>query len=596
MATSFIDEYLVKLGAGVDQSGMQRFYQALHQATSVTESSAHAMTMAFFKAQTEIVGGFAAIGVAALGLASKVAMADQSYRLFAMHMYMSKENARGLKVAMDALGEPLENLTWDKELRDRTHQLLADQRAMAPDGDFDDKMKKLRDIQFQFTRMEVEFQYLTMHVVNDFLKALGLGPDTLLDKLSRFNDWVTTHLPDISNKFVTLFLPVWKDIKVVAEATGHALAEASVAFTNIVGLLTGDNSIMGTTFDMEKLAGAVVHVANGFASFAKAIANVEEMVAHLVSALALLIHGDFSGAGKELGAALHSISKEVVGATVGGVSGGLLGGGVGATLGGLAGGAVGGLFGPAGIPIGAAIGSSLFGTVGATTGAVGGSFIGSAYAGHRGNSYEALPNGSVESGPTPMSSDGGGISELLDKYAARYGVNSAVLHALSQVESRQRQFDSKGELVHSVDENGKTIAVGAMQLTDATARTLGVDRTSAEGNVEGGARLFSQLLEKYKDKGGLPVAIGAYHEGETKMDKILTHKASLSNEARDEISKVMRLTGAQGDVQVGSIVIHIDKPNATNEDVGRAVETRLRAMQQKKVQRNLAELNDLGWS
>ena len=98
-----IDEYMVRLGASVDASGMQRFYQALREASNVSDASAKSIAGAFFKAQTEIVSGFLAIGTAALTMVDKVAMADQQYRMFAMHMFIAKDAARSLKIGMDAL-------------------------------------------------------------------------------------------------------------------------------------------------------------------------------------------------------------------------------------------------------------------------------------------------------------------------------------------------------------------------------------------------------------------------------------------------------------------------------------------------------------
>jgi hypothetical protein len=545
MSTNYIDEYLVKLGASVDQSGMHRFHQALREAATVADSSAASIAGAFFKAQTEIVSGFAAIGSAALGLVDKISMADQSYRLFALHMYMSKEAARSLKVAMDALGEPLENLTWDKELRERTHQLIVDQRAMAPNGDFDAQMRKVRDIRFEFTRMEVEGQYLAMHVVTDFMKALGFGPDELLRKLQHFNDWVTHSLPQISERIVTLFLPVWKDVKDVFGATAEAASAMGVEFTNLVGLLTGDHAIQGTTFNLEKFAGAVVHIVHGFAVFAEAIANVEGMLAHLVSALVLVASGNFSGAAAELGAAFHDVTAKAVGGVIGGAAGGILG--------------------------------SVAGPIGTGAGALGGAAIGA-------NIMDKAFGGT----PSSAGSDAN-ISGLVQRYASQLGVNPRLAQALAMQESGMRQFGSGGGVITSA-----TGAMGAMQLTGATARALGVDRTNAEDNVKGGMTLFAHLLQKYH--GDAPTAIAAYHEGESKMNAILAGRATLSSEARDEVAKVMRGAGGHGDVQVGSITIHIDKPNATNEDVGNAVVARLRSMQDKKVQRNLAEFQGVSWS
>lgn len=569
MSTEYVDEYLVKLGASVDQSGLNRFHQALREAATVADASAASIAGAFFKAQTEVVSGFVSIGSAAVGLADKVAMADQSYRLFALHMYTTKETARGLKVAMDALGEPLENLTWDKELRDRTRQLIEDQRAMAPEGNFDSQMRKIRDVRFEFTRMEVEVQYLAMHVVNDFMTALGFGPDELLSKLRKFNDWVIHDLPQISQRMVSMFMPIWKDVERVGDATWKAFKAASVAFTNLIGLLTGDTSIEGTAFDVQKLAGAMEHIVGGFANFAIAIANVEELLAHLVSGLLRLFRLDFAGAGQEFSAAFKSIGTEAAGGVVGGVAGGLSGAAGGAVLGGLAG----SIFGPAGTAIGSSIGSAL----GGAAGSVGGAFIGSNV-----SSYGSAAYGNAASGGDTST------SSLVQHYAELFGVNPRLALALSAQESGLRHFNADGSVITSA-----TGARGAMQLTSATARGLGVNRDNPEDNIKGGMMLFSHLLQKYGDA---PTAIAAYHEGETKMSRILAGRDTLSSEARDEVAKVMRGAGASGDVQVGSIVIHIAKPNATNADVGTAVVSKLREMRDKKVQRNLAEGQDASWS
>lgn len=594
MSTNFIDEYLVRLGASVDQSGMAKFHQALREASMVAEANASSITGSFLKAQAEIVGGFVAIGTAAVGLVDKVAMADQSYRLFALHMYMGKENARGLKVAMDALGASLEDMTWDKELRDRTHQLLLDQQAMAPNGDFDAQMKKVRDIRFEFTRMEVELQYLGMHVVQDFMKALGFGPDELLNKLRRFNDWVTHDLPQISAKMVSMFMPIWHDIEMVGDATWKAFQAASVAFANLIGLLTGDSSIQGTTFDIQKMAGAIDHIVGGFAAFAVAIANVEEMLGHLISALVLLFSGNFKGASDEIGAAFHALGLEAVGgvagATVGGVVGTAAGGGGGALIGG----AVGSLLGPVGTAAGAAIGGTVGAALGGGTGVLGGAFLGSNVPGWRSEKYG--PGGAAVSGKVIERTGGPGqeydrtgVTTLVQKYADLYGVDRRLAVALAKQESSLRQFNKDGSVVQS-----PTGPMGVMQLTKATAKGMGVDRTDTEDNIKGGMQLFAQLLQQYQGDAGK--AIAAYHEGAPKMQDILHNRATLSSEARNEVASVMSNAGAQGDVHIGSIVVHVDKSNATNEDVGNAIAAKVRDNQNKKVQRNLAEFQDISWS
>lgn len=534
MATNFIDEYLIKLGAAVDASGMARFHQALREASAVAESSAASIAGAFFKAQTEVVSGLAAIGGAALGLVDKVAMADQQYRLFALHMYMSKDAARGLKIAMDALGEPLENLAWDAELRARTHQLILDQRAMAPNGDFDAQMRKIRDVRFEFTRMEVELQLLGMHVVQDFMRALGVGPDELLAKLRGFNNWVTHNLPMISDKIVTLFMPVWNDLKDVFFAVKDALEATGLAFTNIVGALTGDTSIEGTTFNFEKMAGALQHVAHWMAVFAEVVAKAEELVADLTAAISQL-----------LSAVPAPILDAVVGASVGGFFGGPLG---------------------------------------AVAGAATGVAIG--------------PWGGAPTAAKIAAQNSNTIHGLIDKYAAQYGVDPRLAHALAMQESGERQYAPGGGLLHGRNPDGSmTTATGAFQLLDATAKALGVNSANPEQNVQGGMYLFSRLLQKYSAyPNSQELAIAAYHDGEPRVDAFLARRATLSSEALGEIAGVQRrMNAGGGDVTVGSIVVHVDKPNAVNADVGNAVAARLRGLQDKRTQRNLSEFQGLSW-
>lgn len=327
----YIDEYLVKLGFTTDQVGLTRFQNAMREAKGVVTNNLGEMARAVLRTETEIGAGFAAIGVAAIGMADKIAMADQSYRLFALHMYMTKDTARALKVAMDALGEPLENLTWDAELRRRTQQLIEDQRAMAPRGDFDAQMRKIRDIRFEFTRMRVELQYLGMNTLSAFMKALGVGPDELLTKLRKFNDWVIGRMPQISQAIAQWFLPIWRDVVDVGKSALQIFEDLGLLFTNIVGLLSGNSAIEGTTFSIKKFATAVQT---------------------LVHWLALTF--EF----------LSKITGLLTGVTVGG--------GVGGTIGSIVGGVAGIPGGPAGIGAGILAGGATGTAVGAAVGGTGG--------------------------------------------------------------------------------------------------------------------------------------------------------------------------------------------------------------------------------
>lgn len=506
---------------------MGRFQNAIRDAAALVDSKSLAMAGSFLKAQTEIVGGFAAIGSAAVGLVDHVANADQEFRLLGMHMYMSKDAARSLKITMDALGQPLENLAWDPELRERAARLIELQRNAAPGGDFEAQMHKVRAIRNEFAGMEVEVQYLGMHVVQDFMKALGMGPDDLLAKLRGFNDWVSTRMPEISRHIVNDFLPVWRNVVEVLKATGEAAKQGVIVFTNLVGLLSGDTSIQGTALSLDNLSTALQHVSGGFASFGMLFAHIEELLSHVLVAMNLIGHGKFTEAGAELKAGAASLSAEEWLTVVGAVGGTVLGG-----------------------PLGGVVGAGL--AYGVTS---------------------AL--------------DHGGAHDVVDRAARAQGVDPVLLHALAKVESGESQFGPDGRVLQSATSSAR----GIMQLLAGTAKSLGVNPDDINQNAAGGAHLLKTLLDRY---GSVPTAIAAWHEGEPKMQRILAGKDSLSPEAYAEVAKVMRLTGTHGDVHIGSIVVHVDKKNAVNEDVADVVVARLRAMQGKSMQRNQLEFQSVG--
>jgi hypothetical protein len=552
MSNNFVDEYLVRLGASVDQSGLSRFHQALHDTASVTDRTAFGMAQAIFKAQTEIVGGFVAMGTAAVGLVDKVAMADQEYRLFALHMYMTKDAARGLKVAMDALGQPLENLAWDTELRERTKRLLEDQRGMAPSGDFEAQMRKIRDARFEFTRMEVELQYLGMHVAQDFLKALGMGPDDLLKRLRTFNDWVVHDMPAISQKIVTLFMPVWEQIKAVLSDTADVLKDASIDFNALIGTLSGDDSIDKTTASVDSLAKSLAHVVFWLGEAARLVAGLEKVA--LNTAVVILNIGKALAHANPISPLFWKDLSEGKNP-----------------------------YAIAGDSLTAAADASVrvargFDTIGGTL--LPSDFGGDKFEGGRGVVAPGVANTAGSAIQLLRSLVGSGVGQ--------YDVPLRLAEALAMTESGARQTDAQGNVVKS-----SAGALGIMQLMPSTARSLGVDPTNAAQNVAGGLALLKHLLDKYGDA---PTAVAAYHEGEPKMNAILAGRASLSSEARAEVAAVMQRIGMTGDVHVGSIVVHVNKPGATNSDVADVLVARLRAAQNKRTQRNLAEAQGMSWS
>jgi hypothetical protein len=568
MPANILDEYLVKLGAVVDQAGLNRFNAALDAVRKNTEWGTAAMARSMGTAAKEIIVGLAAIGAATVGLLDHVANADQQYRLFSMHMFMNKDAARSLKITMDALGESLDNITWDPELSKRASQLFEDQRRMVPNGDFEGQMHKIRDIRFQFTRMEVELKYLGMHVAMDFMKALGMGPDDLLKKLEKFNKWVQTHLPEISNRIMKTIIPlgkeIWKDVK----AIGSALKQLGLEFTNFVGILDDDPSMQGAEFSFEKFSKASHRMALAFKNDMVIIGNSLKVLANAVEGSILVLRAEFYAikavatlnAGDLVKATefaqLAWVDKDPVQVTDPSK--------------------------PNYLPPPTAKGEVQSGALGNNP--LNGQPV-------QGDWYSR----SKSWWNTPLPKMGDKTRTTWKAFEAAMGnalrtplmmvPTPGLMGALGSVESGGTKNPDT-----AVSSSG---AIGRYQLMPGTAKMLGVDPWDPAQNKAGAYKYMSQLLKKYR--GDVAQAVGAYHSGPGNIDAALAGKATLGPEGRGEISKVLGRMNRGSSVTVDTINVHITEPHATKEHIQMAVAHGVREGTEKQTQRNLAEWDTLGW-
>jgi len=114
---------------------------------------------------------------------------------------------------------------------------------------------------------------------------------------------------------------------------------------------------------------------------------------------------------------------------------------------------------------------------------------------------------SLGSGPTdsngPRSPES--IASLIATHAKHYALDPALLQAVIKVESN---FDPE-----AVSPKG---AIGLMQLMPLTAAAFHVlDPFDPNENIRGGAALLRRLLDRFG--GDLPLALAAYHAGETRV-------------------------------------------------------------------------------
>jgi Transglycosylase SLT domain len=549
MEAGIFDEYLVKLGFDNDPAGYAKFKATLSDAAGIAESSTKSIVSDLGKWQGAILGGFAAIGSAALGIADKVADADLGYQLLATKMFMGVDAAKQLSIATNVLGYSLDEIAWNPQLLHQFDILLSDQQRMTEvlGHGYERGLYNIREIKFEFERLQdtLEYGFLPNLVSNVFEEISGGNP---LAKLQDLNEWVIDHLPEITSFFSKHLVPILKDTKFVLGDVVDMFEHAGLAFTNVVGLLSGDHSIEGTTFSFENMADAIDHVSHGLAIFVGWIDSAEKMLTDLVNAIVHTLTLKPEALVKDIRAIQHDSSLGGVGILGAGALGtyatAKTGAGILKWLKGLGGATAAG----EGAEVAAGAGGSLISGlipvagVGLILGTVVNSLDKTTWADALRKSlgdtlgldlndtganrrddelkrFFGLSTGSSSSASSAsMVLPTGSVHSMIDAIAAQYGVNPALAHAMAMQESGEQQYDAHGNVKQS-KLTASGYAKGVFQLEDSTASMLGVNSLDAASNISGGLHYISQFLNKYN--GNTEEALAAYNWGPKHVDDLV---------------------------------------------------------------------------
>ena len=115
--------------------------------------------------------------------------------------------------------------------------------------------------------------------------------------------------------------------------------------------------------------------------------------------------------------------------------------------------------------------------------------------------------------------------------AKKYGINPDFVLPMVNVESGFRPQATSG------------MAVGPMQLTQATAKDLGVDPTNVDQNIDGGMRFLKSLIENKKLKGDPHYIFAAYNAGPNAKFFETGDFKDLPDETVNHVVRVMRSYG-----------------------------------------------------
>lgn len=216
MASETLKEYLVKLGWNVDKSGFDNASSLVDKFSAKLISRAGKMGTAFISTSASMVKASLATVDAISDIAFSVAEADTSVERLARKYWLSEQSARSLKNAQDQLGISVEDLMYatDEEYK-RFLELNTYGKSLEAPKALDDTLVKIRDIQFEFSKLGTILEYGKRWFMYYLGEYLGLDIDQTIVKFKSFNDWLRTNLPKITQKLAKIVALGWRFAKTV---------------------------------------------------------------------------------------------------------------------------------------------------------------------------------------------------------------------------------------------------------------------------------------------------------------------------------------------------------------------------------------------
>ena len=251
MIGEVIKEYLVSLGIKVDQGGFNQANNTINQTGKNIKSSTSQWASDFMIAGGIITTALASITASMVSLATTTAKQDLAMEKYARNMMVSKNQAREMKMAMDALGESVQDIQLTPELMQRYRALVLDSRKMAIGGDYEATMRNFRDLMFEFTRLKQEAAYALQWVgyylmkylnrpINDAKKQFKDFNDMFIINMSQWTEKIARSMVYIINiglHFVELLKHIGKAIYEAWDAFPQGVKAATIALAGFFAVL-----------------------------------------------------------------------------------------------------------------------------------------------------------------------------------------------------------------------------------------------------------------------------------------------------------------------------------------------------------------------
>lgn len=171
MIGTVLKDYMVRLGVQIDTqafANMQRLLTDIEQMMGATATSIGAQ---MFKGAGMVVGAIATIDAAIIMNIKKVADMDMQYQLLSQKMHISVDAVKAFKLATDTLGHSIDEIAWNAELQGQYFKLVKQVQDLRNPEDFKAYMREVREVDFAFKQLKLGAKLTMESIAYEILKA-----------------------------------------------------------------------------------------------------------------------------------------------------------------------------------------------------------------------------------------------------------------------------------------------------------------------------------------------------------------------------------------------------------------------------------------
>lgn len=192
-----IKEYLVSIGFAINAAQYNDINKKLSGMGPLVKHQTDSIAKNMMAASKYITAAITSVTTAIGGMVAQNAKAEIGYEKFGRQMWMNTRVAKDFKIALDAMGESMEDIAWNPELRGQFKELMALSQKLRTPDDASGQFKGIREILFTFKQLKVEVKYAT-EWISYYLTKYFDGPLKNIKK-------TLTEL----HKNIVLNMPVW---------------------------------------------------------------------------------------------------------------------------------------------------------------------------------------------------------------------------------------------------------------------------------------------------------------------------------------------------------------------------------------------------